>query len=105
VYARLRTGRPYFAAVETGRRRLTRRNRDGLAHDYRVVVPDDDDPARRYPVHVYLHGGVSAPKDTPRWRDPSPYLNDEAVVGDAFEAAGMSVQFVVRPESGHHMRT
>ena len=31
-------------------------------------------------MHVYLHGGVSAQKGTPRWRDPSPYLNDEAVV-------------------------
>ena len=80
VYTRLRAGRPYSADVETGRRRLMRRNRDGLAHDYLVVVPDDYDSARRYPVHMYLHGGVSAPKGTPRWRDPSPYLNDEAVV-------------------------
>ena len=59
AYARLRRGAAYTAAVPTGRLELTRNNRDGLAHRYLLLVPESYDPIRRYPVAIYLHGGVS----------------------------------------------
>jgi predicted esterase len=80
VYARLRRGRRYRAGVDTGRLRLERVNRDGVEHAYEVVIPANYTPEVRYPVHVYLHGGVSAPKGTRRWREPDRYLTDEAIV-------------------------
>ncbi len=60
VLARLEAGRPFSRQVATGRVDLT--NKSGrLRHHYRVLVPDDYDPARRYPVVFYLHGGVARP--------------------------------------------
>ncbi len=58
-YARLSRGPPYAADVPRGRIESTRTNRDGLEHRYVLIVPDDYDPSRRYPVAFYLHGGVS----------------------------------------------
>ncbi len=58
---RLRAGRAYRSDVPTGRLELERRNRDGRQHPYLVFVPDSYDRARRYPVRVYLHGGVAGP--------------------------------------------
>ncbi len=62
AYERLRSGPEYMADVPTGRLELTRTNRDGLLHRYVVIVPEDYDPARRYPVAFYLHGGVARPE-------------------------------------------
>jgi hypothetical protein len=56
VYARLRRGRPYRADVDTGRLRLERAKRDGVAPAYQVVVPANYGPDLRHPVQVYLHG-------------------------------------------------
>ena len=58
VYAELRNGPAYESDVPTGRIELTRNNRDGLLHRYLLFVPQNYTPARRYPVSVYLHGGV-----------------------------------------------
>ena len=58
LYARLRAGRPYAAGVKTG---VLYRTREYPFH-YTVVVPEDYDPARRYPVVFALHGGVARPR-------------------------------------------
>jgi predicted esterase len=82
IWARLRAGRSYAADVPTGRRLLTRRNRDGLEHGYVVRVPERYDPAIRYPVIVYLHGGVARPKreDGTWWRREERLARDDAIV-------------------------
>jgi predicted esterase len=82
IWARLRAGRPYAADVPTGRRLLSRENRDGLEHGYVVRVPDGYDPAVRYPVIVYLHGGVSRPRreDGTWWRREERLARDDAIV-------------------------
>jgi predicted esterase len=65
TYERLRRGPEHSAEVPVGRMELTRANRDGLQHRYVLIVPEDYDPARRYPVAFYLHGGVSRPDPGP----------------------------------------
>jgi poly(3-hydroxybutyrate) depolymerase len=62
--ARLRQGRAYAAGVPRGRQDLTHTVRR-LAHPYTIVVPDDYDPTRAYPVRVQLHGGVGRPLRSP----------------------------------------
>jgi poly(3-hydroxybutyrate) depolymerase len=59
AYARLQAGLAYSVDVPTGRLERTRPIASGLVHRYVLIVPDDYDPARRYPVAFYLHGGVS----------------------------------------------
>ncbi len=82
IWGRLRAGRAYERDVPTGRRLLTRENRDGVEHGYVVRVPEDYDPAARYPVIVYLHGGVSRPKreDGTWWRREERLARDDAIV-------------------------
>jgi poly(3-hydroxybutyrate) depolymerase len=58
--ARLRQGRAYSADVPRGRLDQSHRIA-GLDHRYAVIVPDDYDPARAYPVRFQLHGGVGGP--------------------------------------------
>jgi poly(3-hydroxybutyrate) depolymerase len=74
----LRLGPVHAADVPVGRIELTRANVSGLVHRYVLIVPEDYDPARRYPVAFYLHGGVSRP-------DPGPgggwWRNYDHVVG------------------------
>jgi predicted esterase len=69
AYARLREGTTHLADVPRGRLERTRANRDGREHRYVLIVPEDYDPSRRYPVAFYLHGGVSRPDPGPggRW--------------------------------------
>jgi predicted esterase len=69
AYARLREGPAHLVDVPRGRLERTRANRDGREHRYVLIVPDDYDPSRRYPVAFYLHGGVSRPDPGPggRW--------------------------------------
>ncbi len=78
----LRRGRAYSRTVETGRRLLTRKNRDGLEHGYVVFIPDSYDPATAYPVRVYLHGGVMRPlrDDGNWWRSPDTYIRSDSIV-------------------------
>ena len=82
IWARLRAGRAYTRDVPTGRQLLARENRDGLEHGYVVRVPESYDPAIRYPVIVYLHGGVSRPKreDGTWWRREERLARDDAIV-------------------------
>ena len=82
IWSRLRAGRAYAPDVPTGRRLLTRENRDGVEHGYVVRVPRSYDPATRYPVLVYLHGGVSRPKraDGSWWRNEERLARDDALV-------------------------
>ena len=72
AFERLRRGPTYRADVPKGRIELTRANADGLVHRYVLIVPDDYDAARRYPVAFYLHGGVTRPDPGPGggwWRN------------------------------------
>ena len=82
IWGRLRAGRPYAADVATGRQVLTRENRDGLEHGYVVRVPESYEPAVRYPLIVYLHGGVSRPRreDGTWWRREERLARDDAIV-------------------------
>jgi len=82
IWPRLRAGRNYDRSVPTGRRLLSRTNRDGIEHEYVVLIPDNYDPAIRYPVRVYLHGGVSRPKreNGEFWRNEARITRNDAVV-------------------------
>ena len=64
LWTNLRAGATYSADVPRGRQLLTRANADGVEHRYVVYVPEGYDPGRRYPVRVYLHGGVRRPRRT-----------------------------------------
>lgn len=57
----LRDGRRYGHDVETGKLDRSRIDSGGVEHPYVVLVPETYDPERRYPVRVYLHGGISRP--------------------------------------------
>lgn len=78
----VRAGGVYDPDVARGRRVLTRRNPEGV--EYRTIawVPADYDPARRYPVRVYLHGGVSRPRrgEAAWWRNQERFARDDAIV-------------------------
>jgi len=58
VFQRLRRG-PAYAAQKTGLVRLTNMTGDGTVHHFAVTIPESYDPARKYPVRIHLHGGVS----------------------------------------------
>lgn len=60
--AALKAGRPRPGNPPTGIVRGSRRD-DDLEFFYAVNVPDDYDPARRYPLRIHLHGGVTVPED------------------------------------------
>ncbi len=60
VLSRLAEGRPYKMA-ETGELHWTTLPGGGSRHATTIVIPKDYDPAVRYPVRVYLHGGVARP--------------------------------------------
>lgn len=81
VFERLEGGCRVPARVKRGRERLTVENADGVRHPYLLLVPEDYDSGRRYPVRFFLHGGVSRPAFGPGdswWRDP------ERAAGDWF---------------------
>ena len=82
LWTRVRAGATYGAEVPRGRQVMSRENADGVEYRYAVHVPDDYDPARRYPVRVYLHGGVSRPRrdDARFWRNEEPYARADSLV-------------------------
>ena len=82
VRSRLRGGREYAADVPTGRQLRSRRNRDGVEHAYVLQVPAAYDLRTRYPLRVYLHGGVMRPRpaDGAWWRSEERWVRDDAIV-------------------------
>ncbi len=82
LYTHVRAGASYDSNALQGRQLLTRENTDGLEFRYEAYVPENYDPTRRYPVRVYLHGGVSRPRrdEPPFWRNAEPYLRDDTIV-------------------------
>ncbi len=68
LYEALRAG-PRFPLPDTGLIELSRGGTDGATYRYTILVPPGYDPARRYPVHMFLHGGVARPAWGPggRW--------------------------------------
>ncbi len=81
VWSQLRRGRPYSGDVPTGRQLLSRPNRDGVEHAYVLLIPERYDPAVRYPVRVYLHGGVMRPKrEDGWWRNEDRVTRDDVIV-------------------------
>ena len=58
AYRRLQQG-PAYTAQKTGLIRLTNNTGDGTVHHFAVTIPDNYDPARKYPVRFHLHGGVT----------------------------------------------
>ena len=64
LWARLKAGRRYSAA-----RPGTHQYRsvlDGTKFEAEIEIPQEYDPARRWPVRVQLHGGVNRPAGAPR---------------------------------------
>ena len=82
LWTRVRAGAIYDANVPRGRQLLSRENAEGVEYRYAVHVPDDYDPTRRYPVRVYLHGGVNRPRrDEARfWRNEEAYARADSLV-------------------------
>jgi len=58
VFARLKAGRTYSGDAPRGRLDLINRMPDGLEYHYTVVIPSNYDSGRKYPVRMFLHGGV-----------------------------------------------
>ncbi|MES3007245.1 MAG: dienelactone hydrolase family protein [Pseudomonadota bacterium] len=71
LYDSLKSGPSYSADVPTGQLEQTRTAADGTVFPYIVLVPDDYNPRRAYPVEFNLHGGVNRPplmEGEPLWR-------------------------------------
>ena len=68
----LAAGRIYSARVPTGRVDRVRRGLLRVPHPYTLLVPGSYDPEVRYPVHVFLHGGVNRPA----WKPGGAWWND-----------------------------
>ena len=82
AYEALARGRAYSADVPVGRVQSTRESEDGTSFPYFIQVPESYDAARRYPVRVFLHGGVSRPAWDPRelwWSRPSRLASEEYI--------------------------
>ena len=82
LWSNLRAGATYSDTVPRGRLVMTRENADGVDHRYVLHVPEAYDLARRYPVRVYLHGGVSRPRraDVDWWRNDERYARADSLV-------------------------
>jgi predicted esterase len=61
VYSALAEGRTYAAGVETGEFHWTTLPTGGVDFPTTIVVPEHYNPAVKYPVRVFLHGGVTRP--------------------------------------------
>lgn len=60
VYSRLSEGRPYSSA-ETGEMRWVTLPVGGAQYATTIAVPANYNPTLKYPVRVFLHGGVARP--------------------------------------------
>lgn len=75
VVAALRTGRTFAADVPRGELAWRAVGPGGVPLLTKVLVPEDYSPSTRYPVRVYLHGGVmrqTAEQSEQGGRPPSP---------------------------------
>jgi hypothetical protein len=61
AFARLKKGRSYMPEKSGIVRMMNRTN--GIDHHFAVNVPENYDPARKYPVRFQLHGGVGGRAD------------------------------------------
>ena len=61
VYTRLQAGRTY-AASPAGTRSYRAPGPQGQPLENTVEVPPEDDPAKKWPLRVQLHGGISRPE-------------------------------------------
>ena len=79
--ARLGAGSLYGADVETGDHTRSRTGDDGVDYRYRIRIPESYTPERRYPVQVYLHGGVGRPRDRGGrcWRGGEKMIRPESI--------------------------
>ncbi|MEX0617747.1 MAG: hypothetical protein WDZ76_14210 [Pseudohongiellaceae bacterium] len=59
LYQWFRQGPDYSTGVPRGDQHRVRIAADGTGFPYALLVPQDYDPATRYPVEFHLHGGVS----------------------------------------------
>jgi len=82
LWVHLRAGASYGTDVPRGRRLLTRVNSNGVEYRYLLYVPQNYDPSHRYPVRVYLHGGVSRPRRAPGewWSNNERYARSDSLV-------------------------
>lgn len=82
-FTRLHAGLEYSADVPRGRIDGTRANADGTPHPYLFLVPETYDPTRRYPLRIWLHGGISRPAFTAPggwWRDVDRVRSEDHLV-------------------------
>lgn len=70
IFERLADGRPYAPDVETGELRWATLPGGGPLHATTVVIPENYSPVVKYPVRVYLHGGVARPDPAGSQEDP-----------------------------------
>ncbi|MDP1930610.1 MAG: dienelactone hydrolase family protein [Gammaproteobacteria bacterium] len=71
LYRIIKAGPAYSADVPRGELQLSRIGSDRQEYPYVVLVPDNYNPRRTYPVEFNLHGGVGRPKPLPNeplWR-------------------------------------
>ena len=79
LYERLKVGPGYSSDVPTGQLELSRTAPDGTVFPYVVLIPEDYDSSRAYPVEFNLHGGVNRPPmapGEPLWRQGYDGLRD-----------------------------
>ena len=83
VLSGLRSGRTYQkspAGTDLG----SRADSTQVVHPYFFVIPANYDPAKKYPVRFYLHGGVGRPAwpdNQPAWfPNYTPLVPDDAIV-------------------------
>lgn len=82
VFESLVAGRTYAADVPVGQIQGVHQARDGTRFPYFIQVPESYDARRRYPVRVFLHGGVSRAAWEPNeiwWSQPSRLRSEEYI--------------------------
>jgi predicted esterase len=90
VWKSLEGGRSYSRNAPTGQMTLQNETPDGSTHNFTISVPESYDPATRYGLIVYLHGGVSTPQTN----------LGERSVGQVAEEFGKE-EFITLAPSGH----
>ncbi len=79
LYGWLKAGPTFSADVPTGLIEMSRSSEDGTSFPFVILVPEDYNAKRAYPVEFNLHGGVNRPKIQPgetAWRNGYESLAD-----------------------------